>query len=302
MDPSQLTEEQRKQLEEKLKNMSPEELREFQKQQCIFCQIVNGKIPSKKVYEDNFCIAVLDINPAAKGHMLVIPKEHYAIMPQVDDDTLGHLFMISRHLSQILLKIMKSEGTNIFIANGPAAGQRAQHFMIHLIPRKDGDGILELEEKLITSEMVGKIKSAVQEKLDQILGLGESKKEKPKKIAGEEIMEKPEHFITSATAKRFHKEKCAFAQNIPEDKKIIMDKQEAFESEKEPCTCVTGKRIPLKKEKIGSKKVEETESKPATSRKEKKSQKSKKDHEEEKEDGEEKEGDVSLDDIADLFK
>ena len=74
----QMSEEQRKELEEKIKNMSPEELREFQKQQCIFCQIIAGKVPAKKVYEDEHCVAVLDINPAAKGHLLLIPK---IIMP-----------------------------------------------------------------------------------------------------------------------------------------------------------------------------------------------------------------------------
>ena len=77
------TEEQRKQWEEKIKNMSPEELQELQRQQCIFCQIISSKIPSKKIYEDSTCLAVLDINPAAKGHLLLLPKEHYAIMPQV---------------------------------------------------------------------------------------------------------------------------------------------------------------------------------------------------------------------------
>ena len=89
-----MTEEQRKELEEKLKKMSPEELKEFQKQQCIFCQIIAGKVPSKKVYEDAQCIAVLDIAPASKGHLLIMPKEHYAIMPQIPDKEIGHIFFI----------------------------------------------------------------------------------------------------------------------------------------------------------------------------------------------------------------
>jgi len=293
----QLTEEQRKQLEEKLKNMSPGELREFQKQQCIFCQIVSGKIPSKKVYEDDICLAVLDINPAAKGHLLIMPKEHYVIMPQIPEDSMGHLFFISRHLSQILLKSLKAEGTNIFIANGPAAGQRAQHFMVHLIPRKESDGILEIEEKLIDHEMIRKIKSALEGKLQEVLGVKEKSGAK-KEVRKETVKQKePEHFITSDTARRFHQEKCAFAQNIPTDKKIIMDEKEAFESEKKPCSCVTGKKIPLKREEeqVQSKKMPKGNKRESGLPDEKKEQEQ---EEQEQEEG----GDISLDDIAGLFK
>ena len=87
----ELSEEELKALEEKLKQMSPEELKAFQKQQCIFCQIVAGKVSSKKVYEDNICIAILDINPANPGHLLVLPKEHYPIMPLIPEEELKHI-------------------------------------------------------------------------------------------------------------------------------------------------------------------------------------------------------------------
>ncbi|PIN76729.1 hypothetical protein COV17_01335 [Candidatus Woesearchaeota archaeon CG10_big_fil_rev_8_21_14_0_10_36_11] len=167
----QLTEEQQKQLEEKIKNMSPEELQEFQKQQCIFCQIIAGKIPSKKVYEDETCITILDVNPAAKGHVLVIPKEHYAIMPQIPDTEIGHLFRIAQKMSQVILKSLQSGGTSIFVANGLAAGQRVQHFMIHIIPRKDGDQVLDLKDKVIDKELVHKVQSAVENKLNEHLGV-----------------------------------------------------------------------------------------------------------------------------------
>ena len=128
-------------LQEKLKNMSPEELREFQKQQCVFCQIISGRIKSRKIYEDQKCIAILDINPASPGHILLMPKEHYAVMPQMPEEEIGHLFMVSKALSNAMLKGLKAGGTNVFVANGVAAGQRAQHFMIHVIPRKENDGI-----------------------------------------------------------------------------------------------------------------------------------------------------------------
>lgn len=171
MDVSQLTDEQRAQLEEKLKNMSPEEIAAMQKQQCIFCKLVTGEIPSKKVYEDEKTIVILDINPAAKGHLLIIPKEHYAIMPQIPDSELGGLFGVAKRLSQLLLSTMKVEGTSVFIANGTIAGQRAQHFIMHLIPRKDGDGLHSYEDKLIDKEMQGKVKTAIADRLGELLGV-----------------------------------------------------------------------------------------------------------------------------------
>ena len=72
----QMTPEQAKQLQERLSKMSPEELKAYQKQQCIFCQIIEGKVQSKKIFEDEHSIAILDINPANPGHTLLLPKEH----------------------------------------------------------------------------------------------------------------------------------------------------------------------------------------------------------------------------------
>ncbi|MBI2208489.1 HIT domain-containing protein [Candidatus Woesearchaeota archaeon] len=77
---AQMSEEQLKALQEKLKNMSPEELKEFQKKQCIFCQIISGNVQSRKIYEDGHVLAVLDINPANPGHILVMPREHYIFL------------------------------------------------------------------------------------------------------------------------------------------------------------------------------------------------------------------------------
>jgi len=185
VDAPQLTEEQRKAYEEKIKNMTPEELRQLQKQQCIFCQIISGKVPSKKIFEDQRCLAVLDINPATRGHLLLLPKEHYSIMPQVPPEELAHLFSISKLLSRLQLRALKVSGTNIFIANGPAAGQRAQHFMIHLIPRKEGDNLLSSKDKLIDPALMDKVKDAVQDRLLQLLGKSSSGKKTKKELSDE---------------------------------------------------------------------------------------------------------------------
>ncbi len=170
--PEKITPEQQKELEEKLKSMSPEEIMQLQKQQCIFCQIIAGKIPSKKIYEDEKVFVVLDINPAAKGHVLLLPKEHYAIMPQVPDKDLGHYFLVARSFSHVLLKTLQASGTSIFIANGLAAGQKAQHFILHIIPRKEGDGLLKAEEKIIRKDVQEKVRIAVENKLNEVLGTG----------------------------------------------------------------------------------------------------------------------------------
>jgi histidine triad (HIT) family protein len=124
--------------------LSEEEIKkriEMMKENCIFCKIAKGEIPSKVVFEDDKCMAVLDINPATMGHLLLLPKEHYMMMPMVPDETLGHMTIISKYLTDLLKKTFKANDVSVYIANGGAAGQQSQHFMIHLIPRYDNDGI-----------------------------------------------------------------------------------------------------------------------------------------------------------------
>ena len=122
-------------------NMSQSELEDLQRKNCVFCHIASGKVPAKKVYEDSECVAVFDINPANQGHMLLMPKEHYTVMFQLPELLLDHIFLIAKGLSQAGLKAFQSRGTTIFAANGVAAGQRAPHFMLHIIPRTSGDSV-----------------------------------------------------------------------------------------------------------------------------------------------------------------
>jgi len=177
MPQQQMTEEQLQELQEKIKNMSPEELKEFQKKQCIFCHIISGKVQSKKIYEDDKCIAILDINPANPGHVLLLPKEHYSIMPQVPEEEISHLFMISKTISNAVLRSLGVQGTNIIVQNGIAAGQKAQHFMVHIIPRKEKDGLnFELPQKEIPENEL----EAIRKKLETKLGAIEEAKAKPR--------------------------------------------------------------------------------------------------------------------------
>src|SRR3989344_274389 len=238
----QLTEEQRKQLEEKIKNMSPQELAEFQKLQCIFCQIVVGKIPSHKVYEDEKTISLLDINPARKGHLLILPKEHYAIMPQLPEKEIGHLFLVGKKLSQVLLSALKVSGTTLFVANGLAAGQRSQHFMLHLIPRKERDEVLEIEEKIIDKTQQQKILEAVENRVSELLGT-------KKKI----VHKKEETFPSS------EKTQNSPALNEKENRKEAAEKEEEKDEKKVELDDIPSNIMALVKKKVKGIEIKEIE-------------------------------------------
>ncbi|MBI2558873.1 HIT family protein [Candidatus Woesearchaeota archaeon] len=168
--------EQLKALQEKIKQMSPEELKEFQKKQCIFCQIIAGKVQSRKVYEDEHVIAILDINPTNPGHTLLVTKEHYSIMPQLPEEEVAHVFMVAKALSNSILRSVDAQGTNIIVANGIAAGQRAQHFMAHIIPRKENDGVnFVLPQKTMEEREI----EAIGNKLISALSGSPAEQEKP---------------------------------------------------------------------------------------------------------------------------
>jgi histidine triad (HIT) family protein len=129
--------------------LSPEQQKaiEQQKEQCIFCQIIAGKMETKKVYEDKLLIGILDINPASKGHVLLMPKEHYPIMPLIPEETFRQLVDKTKDIDRCVKDAMLCKETTIFIANGAAAGQQSSHFMLHIIPREKGDGLDMLDAK-----------------------------------------------------------------------------------------------------------------------------------------------------------
>ena len=106
----------------------------------VFEMIINGEIPSVKLYEDDQCIVILDINPVAKGHALVISRKPYPTFTDVPAETLHHMMDVARKVDQKQREVLKAEGTNIMINNSPASGQEVPHLHIHVIPRYDGDG------------------------------------------------------------------------------------------------------------------------------------------------------------------
>ena len=106
---------------------------------CLFCDIVADKIPSKKVYEDDRCIAILDISQATYGHTLVIPKQHFDNFLTCDSETLAHLFQVSQILARQITTNCKADGCNIVVNTNEAAGQSVMHLHIHIIPRYVND-------------------------------------------------------------------------------------------------------------------------------------------------------------------
>ena len=111
---------------------------QVQKEQCVFCKIVQKEIPAQIVYEDAYVMILLDIYPAVKGHCLVLLKEHYPILPYVPKEEFEWLFGGLPRAVASVKKAMLATGMNVFLANGAAAGQQSPHFLLHLLPR-DGE-------------------------------------------------------------------------------------------------------------------------------------------------------------------
>lgn len=110
-------------------------------QECIFCKIANGEIPSATIYENSDFRVILDVAPANKGHALIIPKEHFKDIFDIDAVTAGKLFSLATEVARAMKSVLKCDGMNIVQNNGSIAGQTVFHFHMHLIPRYEGDGV-----------------------------------------------------------------------------------------------------------------------------------------------------------------
>ena len=114
-------------------------------EQCLFCGIVAGKIPAKKVYEDDHVIGFLDINPRNPGHTLVIPKKHAETLLDMSEKDAGRLFESVQKVAAIVKNGTSSQGISIGQSNGQAAGQVVRHVHVHVIPRFANEGPVGLE-------------------------------------------------------------------------------------------------------------------------------------------------------------
>ncbi|SDB01779.1 HIT family protein [Eubacterium oxidoreducens] len=107
---------------------------------CIFCKLAGGDIPTRSIYEDEDFKVILDAAPATRGHALILPKQHYADIYELDEKVASKVFVLAKKLATKMTKALGCDGFNIVQNNKEVAGQTVFHFHMHLIPRYEGDG------------------------------------------------------------------------------------------------------------------------------------------------------------------
>lgn len=133
---------------------------------CIFCKIAGGQIPSATVYEDETFRVILDLNQAIRGHMLILPKEHYANLFELPEETAAEAMRLAKKLSHAAKEAMDIDGLNLLQNNGEAAGQSVMHFHLHVLPRKQGDDAFPTwQEASVGAEELSDIGKAISEKM-----------------------------------------------------------------------------------------------------------------------------------------
>ena len=131
---------------------------------CIFCKIAAGDIPSATLYEDEYFRVILDLGPATKGHALIIPKDHYKDVTTLPEDLAGRVLPLSAKIGDALVKSLGADGFNLVQNNGEAAGQTVMHFHMHVIPRyKDDTGMIlwtpGSTDQAYMQDIVGKVRT-----------------------------------------------------------------------------------------------------------------------------------------------
>lgn len=128
-------------------------------EECIFCKIIKGEIPSQKTYEDDDVLAFLDVNPVEKGHTLIITKEHYSTILDIPEELLKKVSSVTQRLTKAISEVFDVDQFNILQNNGVKAGQTVSHYHVHIIPRYRefrlclGVGPIKTGEELIDHEL-----------------------------------------------------------------------------------------------------------------------------------------------------
>lgn len=136
----------------------------MKKDDCIFCKLANGEIPTRSIYEDEDFKVILDTAPATRGHALILPKEHADNLYQLPEEMTGRAFVLAKKMAASMTKTLECQGFNIAQNNGEAAGQTVFHFHIHLVPRytDDGQGLF-WEPRHYSDEVLDEIHSRLAE-------------------------------------------------------------------------------------------------------------------------------------------
>jgi histidine triad (HIT) family protein len=156
------------------------------KTNCDYCQLIESK--TNLIYEDAKVVAMLAPKPAAIGHIIVLPREHYPIIEQVPDFIVSDLFVKANKISIALFEGLGAHGTNIIVQNGVSAGQKSAHFMVHIIPRKEGDKLdFNWKPRQLTEEEMSTVEIQLKE---ASAGIGSFQKEPEKPVEIEKKVEK----------------------------------------------------------------------------------------------------------------
>lgn len=172
------------QLEEWVKQVQGQrasEINEENQETCLFCNILEGKIKGNLVYDDKNVQAILDINPASEGHVLVYPKFHKRFLSDLSKEEISDLFNAVKKISKALVNALDCKGVNTLIAEGKVAGQRVPHLFVNLIPRYEKDSIsFEIPRKKAEEATLDKLAGKISSEVSKL-----KEKEKPKKTKEE---------------------------------------------------------------------------------------------------------------------
>lgn len=136
------------------------------KEDCIFCKLANGVIPTNVLFEDDIVTVFFDASPASMGHVLIVPKEHFDNVYSLDENTAGHIFQVAVKIANAIKETLDIDGLNIVQNNGEAAGQTVFHFHMHIIPRYKGDTVdIKWVPNEITQDEINAIKEKISLKL-----------------------------------------------------------------------------------------------------------------------------------------
>ena len=139
---------------------------------CVFCMIVDGKIPAKKVYDDALMIGVLDINPASKGHMIMIPKKHYNNLYEIPQDEFLQYYSIARAVGYAIMLALAPNNVDILYTKELTKGTVTPHAIIHLLPRYDDDTINHVWQPLKLEESdFAAIGNAIESAIEKVKGV-----------------------------------------------------------------------------------------------------------------------------------
>ena len=139
----------------------------MRKDDCIFCRLANGDIPTNALYEDDIVKAIFDLSPASMGHIIILTKEHFNDLYSIDEETAAHVFKVATKLAKAIKESLNCDGMNILQNNEEIAGQTVFHFHMHIIPRYLGDNVkFSWNQGKISEDEIKDLKKKIQNRFN----------------------------------------------------------------------------------------------------------------------------------------